>query len=268
MKLHKIYELFPELEQKISHECHSFLINEDILRSYIDLWEYKHRKDFLYNYPPDTLPFRCCYFELVCDSGEDWGLIVYNFEDMLLIKPFVFHGKLKISVLGEWHFCKSTSDLNYIVNITEEVKGCPKLIFGDPKEEVLVPNEEDTLGGCVIVISQFLSIINEKNVRLKNIEPPLKLNKKRIKKKKMPFFAYKTIEIIPDFVKEPKQQTQQPKKHKSPRFHVRRAHTRRLKSGKVVNVRSANVGRIEDGIVMKDYRLSDRGLNEKHLHQH
>ncbi|MEM9670856.1 MAG: hypothetical protein AAF950_18260 [Pseudomonadota bacterium] len=43
--------------------------------------------------------------------------------------------------------------------------------------------------------------------------------------------------------------------HASPRWHLRRGHTRTLKSGKVTWVRECEVGDISRGAVIKDYKL-------------
>jgi hypothetical protein len=45
--------------------------------------------------------------------------------------------------------------------------------------------------------------------------------------------------------------------HAPPRWHLRRAHVRHLKNGKVVPVRSCEVGTAERGGVVKDYRLPE-----------
>lgn len=43
--------------------------------------------------------------------------------------------------------------------------------------------------------------------------------------------------------------------HASPRWHLRRAHTRRLRSGKIIQVKSHSVGKVSDGISLHHYEM-------------
>lgn len=79
------------------------------------------------------------------------------------------------------------------------------------------------------------------------------LNKKRIKKGKRPFFEWTTVEVKPRAtVQESKGGT-----HASPKPHMRRGHIRRLKSGKIVTIKSMIVNKHkmpDEGFVFHDYK--------------
>lgn len=78
-------------------------------------------------------------------------------------------------------------------------------------------------------------------------------NAKRVRKGKRPFFEWTTVEIKPrSVVSAPSGGT-----HASPKPHMRRGHVRRLKSGKVVTIKSMIVNKHkmpEEGFVFHDYK--------------
>lgn len=78
------------------------------------------------------------------------------------------------------------------------------------------------------------------------------LNKKRIKNGKRPFFEWTTVEVKPRVASEPQGGT-----HASPKPHMRRGHIRRLKSGKIVTIKSMIVNKHkmpDEGFVFHDYK--------------
>lgn len=80
------------------------------------------------------------------------------------------------------------------------------------------------------------------------------LNRKRIKKGKRPFFEWTTIEVKPASPSVPQGGT-----HASPKPHMRRGHVRRLKSGKIVTIKSMIVNKHkmpEEGFVFHDYVMA------------
>lgn len=77
------------------------------------------------------------------------------------------------------------------------------------------------------------------------------LNEKRIKKGKRPFFDWTTITVEPRAPSQSLGGT-----HASPKPHMRRGHVRRLKSGKIVMVKSMIINKHkmpEEGFVFHDY---------------
>lgn len=104
----------------------------------------------------------------------------------------------------------------------------------------------------LIHISFFL---DNKIVSASPIQPKSSFNKKRAKNRKIPFFEYKELKISPFILEQAELHRQNEQKHKSPRWHKRRGHWRRLKN-KSVFIRDTAVGKIENGIVFKDYIIS------------
>ena len=88
-----------------------------------------------------------------------------------------------------------------------------------------------------------------------SVAAPTKLNRKRERKGKPPLYEYKILRLPggggPRKAHGPSQGTH----HASPRFHLRRGHLRRLRSGKVTWVRPTSVGDRTRGAVEKAYDL-------------
>ena len=78
------------------------------------------------------------------------------------------------------------------------------------------------------------------------------LNKKRIKKGKRPFFEWTTVAVKPRIASEPQGGT-----HASPKPHMRRGHIRRLKSGKIITIKSMLINKHkmpDEGFIFHDYK--------------
>lgn len=91
------------------------------------------------------------------------------------------------------------------------------------------------------------------------ISPPEKLNKKRRKAGKQPFFSYKVL-TIGGFSSSASANAGGT--HASPRVHLRRGHIRRLPN-KTVWVNAAVVGDKSRGMVTKDYCVAPQASHEK-----
>lgn len=81
------------------------------------------------------------------------------------------------------------------------------------------------------------------------------VNAKRRRKGKRPFFEWSTVEI------KPRVQANEPAggTHASPKPHMRRGHVRKLKSGRIVNVKSMIVNKHkmpEQGFIFHDYKVA------------
>lgn len=100
-------------------------------------------------------------------------------------------------------------------------------------------------------IKLFLTVLNCKNVEATENSPPDRLQKKRLKKGKLPIFSYWTLHL-----KLPKTKSSNLKNggaHASPRLHLRRGHPREYKPGMFTWVAECVVGNKEKGLIMKDY---------------
>lgn len=108
-------------------------------------------------------------------------------------------------------------------------------------------------GKFISITADFITLLSCANVSIKDApvsKTRLQMERTRAKR---PFLAYKILEL-PESGSE---RSDEPKgTHASPRFHVRRGHIRRLATGRNTWVRSCTVGSVEDGVLLKDYRLN------------
>ena len=100
------------------------------------------------------------------------------------------------------------------------------------------------------------------NAETRDIRAPAMINSKRKKKRKVPLFEYKVLDVGGPTPTKGEHLAGQ--KKTSPRMHLRRAHIRRLKHRNVL-VRAAVVNPgSRRGVIAKDYRVSasaKRSLN-------
>jgi hypothetical protein len=103
-------------------------------------------------------------------------------------------------------------------------------------------------------MANFLYRLHQRKARVQVFAAPAKLNRKRIKRGKEPFYEYRVLTVDPDA---PNVEIINPVKrhHKSPKLHVRRGHWRQYKSGKRVWVDQMLVGNPDRGVVIKDYEV-------------
>lgn len=119
-------------------------------------------------------------------------------------------------------------------------------LMGDPSIAT-----QDTHGE-MSAACEFLCAMSCSNAEPKDgPHPGEKLNKKREKRGKTPFFTYKELTIVANG---PAPLDDQGGSHASPRVHLRRGHIRRL-AHKTVWVNAAVVGDKSRGMVSKDYRV-------------
>lgn len=101
-------------------------------------------------------------------------------------------------------------------------------------------------------IFTLCSLLNCKNIGTELWTPEESLNRKRIKKGRLPFFEYKMLYVKPD--KNDTNTTGVKNTDRlSPRQHLRRGHIRVLRSGDCVWVSACVVGDKNKGFVKKDY---------------
>lgn len=99
-------------------------------------------------------------------------------------------------------------------------------------------------------VLQLIQALACSNVETASLPPAEKLNKRRAKAGKTPFFTYKVL-VIDTKASTPKT-ADQGGSHASPRQHLRRGHIRRLPKGQIW-INSMVVGRGNAGFVQKDY---------------
>lgn len=106
----------------------------------------------------------------------------------------------------------------------------------------------------------FCMTVNCLNVKLGTVPAPAKLNAKRLKAGKLPFYESKVLELPSAPVAERGSAAgdSSDASRSGPRMHLRRGHPRRLQSGKVTYVRAALVGSAHEGQVQKTYKVTAR----------
>lgn len=102
-------------------------------------------------------------------------------------------------------------------------------------------------------VIQFLSALNCSNTFLQNNSPSEKIQKKRVRNGKLPFFEYKTLHIKINDVKN--KNSSGVGTHASPRVHLRRGYIRKLPSGETTWVQACVVGDRSKGFIQKDYKI-------------
>lgn len=109
----------------------------------------------------------------------------------------------------------------------------------------------------VSMATQACAILNCENIGTTKIEAVDKLNKKRIKAEREPFYSYRVLQITEKTKNS--SSSGQSGSHNSPRMHLRRGHIRRLPD-RVVWVRATMINASsEEGRVDKDYNIKPRG---------
>ena len=112
----------------------------------------------------------------------------------------------------------------------------------------------------LVFVNTFLKLISCKNIGTEDHAPPLKLNKSRQKKGRVPIFSYKTLIIKPTGVK---QQAQAAQGLWNNRIHLCRGHFKEFTEEKPLFGKVAGRywwqpsvrGRNRNGVVVKDYKM-------------
>lgn len=106
----------------------------------------------------------------------------------------------------------------------------------------------------ICAVQNLCAMLALKNVKTKTIEPPIKLNKKRIKKGKSPLFSYHVLEVNGE-VWDKESVARCGNSGRGVRSHYRRGHVRHLSPDRSVFVRDTIVRGAIPGFVDKDYRV-------------
>lgn len=111
---------------------------------------------------------------------------------------------------------------------------------------------EDVKAGFRIVVACLMKIQSESSAYQPTV-PNTFINKKRIKKGKLPLFDWHTVTIE----RSSAQRAPAGGTHASPRLHDRRGHWRKHPSGRQVWVKPCKVGDARLGVVFKDYVVQE-----------
>lgn len=143
----------------------------------------------------------------------------------------------------------------------DKMKGLRKTVLRTP---INLFTEEPVEGDVIVeylrrVVNEFLVmlvILNANGVEQRTIEAPVKLNKARVKRGKLPIQPLREIVIrVGDRVLRPSGEDAN-RSHASPRCHWRRGHVRRLANGNLTHVRPCLVGQIgSETPARRDYKV-------------
>lgn len=109
---------------------------------------------------------------------------------------------------------------------------------------------------------QFLCVINRYHTTFEDVAPPERLNRKRLKRGKVPLFTYKVLTIG----KKKRKSANQGGTHASPRSHLRRGYYRTSRNGVRHWVQPCMVKGETDGFVHKDYKVEGTVMEESHVY--
>lgn len=210
--------------------------------------------------------------------------LAVEIPDGIIVQSIYFYDHLSI-----WHPCACAAfipreqntpkkDLLYLHKIENGKKSDLKwellIFFNDAYSEyknkhglkkAMKDYSLDLLDEMNSVLS-FLIAKSCSNVYEKTGKRQDKINKKRAKTGRQPFFTYKILEIqVPIIGSKSGSEDDEKNKRKSPRIHLRQGHVRRLKSGVNIWVNHCIVGSKKHGLINKDYRYSDNPHFSKNL---
>lgn len=101
----------------------------------------------------------------------------------------------------------------------------------------------------------FCMTVNCVNVAMSTVSAPHKLNAKRKKTGKLPFYEYKVLDLPLGPASASGTAGDSGAFRQGPRMHLRRGHPRRLPDGRLTYVRAAIIGNARQGVIDKTYRL-------------
>jgi len=199
-----------------------------------------------------VLPYRYCWFEVGISS--DWSKSTSKSTlTVCIMLQKTNNDKMQIVWFSRGHHNGFTS---------WSFDGLSEFMdFKNGGNYSYYPNDEKTALSARLnrrLIATFLSAINCTNVRKVKHNPPVKLQKARKKRGKIPFFSYYTLEL--NGRAEPGSSLGG--KHASPRIHLRRGHPRQYRPGKWTWVQPCVVGGTDFGIIHKNY-ASGKRLNHQ-----
>ena len=156
---------------------------------------------------------------------------------------------------------KDTVIISEVHGFLPEVKNqVTKMLKENGKSELEIEEHvKQTMGYEIYSMLHFLSAFSCLNVVVEVQRASSQLNKKRIKSGKLPLLDYHYLRVKPGQHKINTQLSQMDdaaaaaSHRKSPRFHTRRGHSRRIPSGRRVWVMPHVVGSIVNGVIVKDY---------------
>ena len=173
-----------------------------------------------------------------------------NIGEGVLVWPIIgFHRE----AMGGWAISSGAQYLSYPSAIEEPFFDIWSVEFFDDKDAPEL-NRTDKTWVPSRVFHNMCKLLNCKNIETRTEAPSAKLNKKRERNGKIPFFEYKTLHIKPGKTNASGSGAIISDRN-SPRVHIRRGHIRTLPSGETTWVQACVVGDGSKGFIQKDYRI-------------
>lgn len=243
MNAHKLIEKIRKnntLESKTAIQ----LINDSI-KFEIDLREFPNSSDNSYFRPPYPVTF----YNLINAKGVSIQVLIVEKNDHeMLITPFlkefdvnpyvIFICSALRSKSGEWAAKISSTNA--------------KVCFPDLYDKKTLEKFTRSIACMAFAPNEILTYKNIKQVKK---TPSKFINFNRKSKGKCPFYEYKTLTIDKNKTININELNNNASTHNSPRQHNRRGHVRHLSSGANVWIESCVVGKIENGLIEKEYLI-------------
>jgi hypothetical protein len=161
----------------------------------------------------------------------------------------------EVQLLQDFNAKSIPIDFDYDLLPLGEIYDLMKVEIPNPIE-FRIRNFRD-LADELFAILQLCMVLNCQNIETITIPAPVKLNKKRAEKKKLPLYEYKVLQISK--INKVKTNNLNPTKI-SPRMHIRRGHPRRIfnenhEVKKLIWIESCIVGNKNNGILEKSYTI-------------
>lgn len=195
---------------------------------------------------PFRLPYQDCVVEYMSDT---WGACV------VIAKEKEVNGNTAIEVIsfniksGRWFLNPVFCIVEHNGKITFTPNTEAKQNYSFLTQDLRIQLEQFIFISAVSPVLQFIAALSCNNVSKTISSPNQKINKKRSKSGKQPFYTYHEL-----LVQSQSESSDCGGTHASPRVHIRRGHIRRLPKGNIW-VNACVVGNKELGIVEKHYRL-------------
>jgi len=192
-------------------------------------------------------PYRLTYYEILNYLGlPRIALFMDHVDDEIRILPFGPDSNKRL-LPADYMILLRKEDEETIFGYSPSIPSNPKIL-----------EKSDSELGRLVVTANLAMTINSviacSNIEYETVAAPKYLNRKRVKKGKLPVFEYKKLKLHVG-EKVTTQSGGEFTDRSSPRFHLRRGHIRKLPSGNQTWVSPCAVGDISKGRIEKEYKV-------------
>lgn len=245
-----------KIDNESVKELKRILINRDIARISIDLDEVVNLAERVDRIETSSIskfrPYNNLLIELSATNGTKLLVIITSDEKNTYARQLI-QAAPDVSWYAEPFFIKF-GDENEGISI--------KYLAGVKKTDRLFGAEntvEEDIKYFIIMLSSIFQAINSRETHLSEAPKLSRKKNKNLRPVARNFYCYKTLLITPEFID--RSNTGNSSIVRNPvRYHSRRAHIRKLKSGKEIFVKECSVGNPDNGVIDKDYRFTANAL--------